>query len=155
LHHIILRQNGILSLTFRRISMAFRDPFASMQPQAQTTAAAGVDQGLRAYMLRIYNYMASALALTGIISLVVANNPALMQAFFVVGPNGQAGLSGLGWLVLFAPLGLVMWMSFGLRNMSVQTAQVIYWLYAALIGLSLAPIFLAYTGESIARAFFI
>jgi len=135
--------------------MAFQDPFATPQAYTQTRAAAGFDAGLRAYMLRIYNYMASALALTGIVALLAANSPAVMQAMYTVGQNGHAGLSGLGMLVAFAPLGLVLWLSFGINRLSVPAAQAIYWAYAALVGLSLSSIFIVYTGESIARAFFV
>lgn len=130
--------------------MAFQDPF--MNP-AQTQTAT-YDMGLRAYMLRIYNLMASALAVTGIVALFTANSQAMMSLFFTV-QNGQVGLSGLAWLVMFAPLGLVLWLSFGINRMSTGTANAIYWTYSVLLGLSLAPIFLAYTGESIARAFFV
>src|SRR5271154_2243786 len=114
--------------------MAFQDPFANPQAYSQTRAPAGVDAGLRAYMLRIYNYMASALALTGIVALVVATNPAIMSAFYAVQPNGHASLSGLGWLVLVAPFGLILWLSFGMQRMQTSTAQAIFWAYAALMG---------------------
>src|SRR3984957_12672699 len=103
----------------RRITMAFQDPFANPQTYDQTQAATGFDAGLRAYMLRIYNYMASALALTGIVAMLAANSPAVMQAMYSVGPNGHAGMSGLGWLVMLAPLGLVLWLSFGINSLSV------------------------------------
>lgn len=133
--------------------MQIRDPFARATTIDQTGAVAR-DEGLRAYMLRIYNYMASALALTGIVALATANSPAMLNALFHIEGN-HAGLSGLGMLVMFAPLGLVLWLNLGINRMSVATAQAIYWAYAALIGLSLSTIFLAYTGESIARAFFV
>ena len=135
--------------------MAFQDPFANSQAYNQTQTAVGFDAGLRSYMLRIYNYMASALALTGIVALGAANSPAVKQALYAVGENGHVGLSGLGMLVAFAPLGLVLWLSFGLNRLSVPAAQAIYWAYAALVGLSLSSIFIVYTGESIARAFFV
>lgn len=134
--------------------MAFRDPFATAQSYQQTQATT-YDQGLRSYMLRIYNYMASALALTGIVALFCANSPAFVNMMYNVNAAGQAGLSGLGWLIVFAPLGLVLWLSFGINRMSTGTAQALYWAYAVLIGMSLSSVFLAYTGESVARAFFI
>lgn len=133
--------------------MAIQDPFARAAMQAQTQAV-GYDAGLRAYMLRIYNLMASALAVTGIVALFTANSPAMLNLFFMQTEQGMA-LSGLGWLALFAPLGLVLWMSFGFNRMSASTANVLFWAYAVVMGFSLAPIFLAYTGESIARAFFV
>ena len=106
----------------------------------------GIDVGLRNYMLRIYNYMASALALTGIVAYVFAGyletNRALVR-------------SPVMWLIILAPLGLVMLLSYGINKLSAAAAQGLFWLYAGLMGLSLSTIFLAYTGESIFRVFFI
>ncbi|HTC19142.1 MAG TPA: Bax inhibitor-1/YccA family protein [Stellaceae bacterium] len=106
----------------------------------------GIDVGLRNYMLRIYNYMASALALTGVVAYVFAGyletNRALLH-------------SPVMFIFMLAPLGLVMLMSFGINKLSAAAAQGIFWLYAGLMGLSMATIFLAYTGESIFRVFFI
>jgi uncharacterized protein len=105
-----------------------------------------IDVGLRDYMLRIYNYMASALALTGIVAWVFAGyletNRALLH-------------SPVMWLIILAPLGLVMMLSYGLNRLSLPAAQGLFWLYAALMGLSMSTIFLAYTYSSIARVFFI
>jgi FtsH-binding integral membrane protein len=113
-----------------------------------TTAdsALAIDQGLRAYMLRVYNYMASGLALTGILALLVASSEALMQTLFG---------TGLMWVVLLAPLGLVLFLSFRIQKMSLAAVQATFWVYAAMIGVGLAPIFVIYTGASIARTFFI
>jgi len=108
-------------------------------------AQAGVDVGLRNYMLRIYNYMASGLALTGIVALVFAQS----------GLYASLARTPLIWLVMLAPLGLVMWLSYGIQRMQASTAQALYWIYAALMGVSLASVFLVFTGESIARVFFI
>ena len=106
----------------------------------------GIDTGLREYMLGIYNYMASALALTGIVAYVFAGyletNRALLH-------------SPVMWLIIFAPFGLVMLLSFGINRLSAAAAQGTFWLYAGLMGLSLSTIFLTYTGTSIARVFFI
>lgn len=136
--------------------MQFRDPFARATTATYEPAqAVSRDAGLRAYMLRIYNYMASALALTGLVALFTANSPAILSALYVVQDGQFAGISGLGYLVMFAPLGLVLWMGLGIHRMSVATAQGIFWLYSVLIGLSLSTIFLTFTGESIARAFFV
>ncbi|AUG54404.1 Bax inhibitor-1/YccA family protein [Thalassospira marina] len=109
-------------------------------------SAADIDAGLRTYMLRVYNYMASALALTGIVAMAASSSPAFMQAVFG---------SGLSWVVMLAPFALVMVLSFGIHKMSMPAAQAVFWAYAALMGLSLSSIFLVYTGESIARTFFI
>ncbi|NBO19263.1 MAG: Bax inhibitor-1/YccA family protein [Proteobacteria bacterium] len=135
--------------------MDFRDPFAKAAAGTyQQARAVERDAGLRAYMLKIYNYMASALALTGIVALFTANSPALLSALYQVNGN-MVGPSGLGYLVMFAPLGLVLWLGMGIHRMSVGTAQAIFWVYSVLIGLSMATIFLTFTGESIARAFFV
>lgn len=134
--------------------MEYRDPFAMANQGAQTKAAA-YDLGLRAYMLKIYNYMASALALTGIVALLAANTPAFVEALYNVQGGRVTGMSGLGWLVAFAPLGLVMWLGFGINRLSASAAQAIFWAYSVMVGLSLTSIFMVYTGESIARTFFV
>jgi hypothetical protein len=120
-----------------------------------TAATVGVpraarDVGLRSYMLSVYNYMASGVLLTGIIALLFANSSLIN---LIVNPaTGQATV--LFWLVLFAPLGLVFALSFGLNRMSAGTAQGLFWLYAALIGVQFSSLFLVYTGVSIAQTFF-
>jgi len=118
------------------------DPFVG----SFATGARAIDQGLRAHMLKVYNFMAGGLALTGIISYLVAQSPEMVHAIFG---------TPLQWVVMLAPLGLVLWLSFGIRNMSAQTAQIVFWGYAALMGVSLSTIFLIYTDASIARAFFV
>lgn len=118
-----------------------------------TGAAGAVDAGLRAHMLRVYNYMTLALVVTGAVAYAVANT-SLGNLFFTFTTQGMT-LSALGWVALFAPLGLVMWLSFGIQRMSTGTAQLVFWAYAALMGVSLAPILLLYTGASIAKVFFI
>ncbi|MBF0268338.1 MAG: Bax inhibitor-1/YccA family protein [Alphaproteobacteria bacterium] len=110
------------------------------------TQSAAIDQGLRSYMLRVYNYMGSGLALTGIVSALIASNEALMQTLFG---------TGLMWVVMLAPLALVFFLSFRVQKMSLQAVQITFWGYAALMGAALAPIFIVYTGASIARTFFI
>jgi FtsH-binding integral membrane protein len=113
-----------------------------------------VDAGLRAHMVRVYNYMTIGLVVTGAVAWAVVNT-SLINLFFSVNPAGYAGLSILGWIALIAPLGLVFWLSAGIGRMSVGTAQAVFWLYAGLMGISLAPILLIYTGASIAKVFFI
>ena len=127
--------------------------------QSKAQAAPAIDIGLRDYMLKVYNYMASGLALTGLVAYM------LFQATAVTGPTGDiVGLTSLGvslytgpmmWIVALAPLGVVMYMSFGIRNMSASRAQTMFWVFAFLMGLSLSTIFLTYTQASIARVFFI
>ena len=107
---------------------------------------ADIDEGLRAYMLRVYNYMVTGLALTGAVAFVVASTPAVFNAIFG---------SPLVWVVILAPLGMVFFLSARMHKMSFAGAQIAFWIFATLMGLSLASIFVVYTGESIARVFFI
>jgi FtsH-binding integral membrane protein len=104
-----------------------------------------IDVGLRQYMLKIYNYMASGLALTGIVAYVAAAS----------GFYAQIAHTPLIWVVMLAPLGMVFWLSMGIQRMNAGTAQALFWVFAGLMGLSLSGIFLIYTGASIARVFFI
>ena len=124
-------------------------------PAARTSVA--VDQGLRAYMLRVYNYMALGLAITGAAALgtfVMAvdrsGGAAKLTAF-----GSLIYTSPLKWVVIFAPLALVFLLSFRIERMSVAAAQATFWIYAALVGLSLSVIFLVYTGQSITQVFFV
>ncbi|MEE8275085.1 MAG: Bax inhibitor-1/YccA family protein [Alphaproteobacteria bacterium] len=105
-----------------------------------------IDEGLRTYMLSVYNYMASGLALTGAVAFFVANTPVLMNAVFG---------TPLIWLVMFSPLIIVFMLSARIHKMSVVAAQATFWVFATLMGMSLASIFIVYTGTSIARVFFI
>ena len=113
-----------------------------------------IDSGLRAHMLRIYNYMLIGLVLTGLTAWA-ASVPPLRDVFFQVTETGRYGLTGLGWVALLAPLGMVFFLSFGINRMSVATAQATFWAYAALVGVGIAPILLVYTGASVAETFFI
>ena len=107
---------------------------------------AEIDEGLRAYMLRVYNYMVSGLALTGVVAFGVASTPVLFNAIFG---------TPLAWVVMLAPLGVVFYLSARMHKMSFAAAQGWFWVFAGLMGVSLATIFVAYTGTSIARVFFI
>ncbi|MCH8615940.1 Bax inhibitor-1/YccA family protein [Sphingomonas sp. SM33] len=102
------------------------------------------DAGLRSYMLSVYNYMASGVLLTGIVALLFANSGFAAQ---VLG-------TPLQWVIILAPLGFVMAMSFGLNRMSTGTLQMLFWAFAFAMGLSMSSIFLVYTGVSIAQTFF-
>jgi uncharacterized protein len=119
------------------------------QPRWTVRPAAGaqveIDVGLRDYMLRIYNYMASGLALTGIVAYVAAYSGFIQHIY----------RTPLMWLVILAPLGFVMVLSYGINRMQASTAQMLFWVFAGVMGLSMATIFLVYTGASIARVFFI
>jgi len=103
-----------------------------------------VDQGLRRYMLSIYNYMTSGVLLTGVVALVTAYSGLAIS--FASGP--------LMWLVALSPLAIVFAMSFGANKFSATTLQALFWGFAVLMGLSLSTIFLVYTGGSIAATFF-
>jgi FtsH-binding integral membrane protein len=120
-----------------------------------TTATASYDAGLRAHMLRVYNLMAGALALTGVTAYAVANTPVLLNAIYQVNAQGALAPTMLGWVVMLAPLALVFFLSFRIQQMSQATAQLTFWGYAALVGASLASLFLLYTGASIALTFFV
>ncbi|PCK87211.1 hypothetical protein CPT32_08425 [Rhizobium sophoriradicis] len=121
------------------------------QSRAQTGEM--IDQGLRAYMLKVYNLMALGLAITGVaayLSFQLAFANGEITAF------GQAiYLSPLKWVVILAPLALVFFLSFRIHRMSVSAAQTTFAIYAALVGLSLSSIFLIYTGQSVVQTFFV
>ena len=102
------------------------------------------DAGLRSYMLKVYNYMASGVLLTGIVALL----------FFSSGMAEQVMATPLKWLIILAPLGFVFGMSFGVNRMSTGTLQMMFWGFAVAMGLSMSTIFIAYTGVSIAQTFF-
>lgn len=117
---------------------------------ARQGAGVAIDQGLRAHMLRVYNYMGLGLAITGVVAFFfnqwVISSPEMVQLVYG---------SPLQWVIALAPLAFVMVLSFGINRLSFATAQLVFWGFAVAMGLSLASIFLVYTGTSIARTFFI
>ena len=121
----------------------------------QTGARTGVavDQGLRAYMLKVYNYMAVGLGLTGIAA--YATYHLAVQAGQLTSFGEAIFIGPAKWLVIFAPLALVFFMSFRLHTLSVGAAQAVFWIYAAMMGISFGSLGLIYTGASIARVFMI
>ena len=127
--------------------------------QATSAKNAVWDAGLRAYMLKVYNFMATGVLLTGIISLISFKMAVTLDssgAILEFKPYGNAiFFSGLKWVVMLAPLAIVFYMSFGINKMSAARAQTVFWIFAALMGLSLSWILLVYTGVSVARVFFI
>lgn len=126
------------------------------QSVAAGATAASVDQGLRSHMLKVYNYMASATLLTGLISYFAGTSPAFLSMMLSIDASGAVtGMSGLGWLIVLSPVALVMLIGLKARTMSSGALQAAFWGYAVLMGLSLFSIFAVYTGESIARVFFI
>ena len=127
--------------------------------KAATQTAVVMDEGLRAYMLKVYNYMATGILLTGIVALISFNISVVTDASGAIVSFTEFGntlfFSGFKWLVMLAPLGIVFYMSFGINKMSSSKAQTVFWIFAALMGLSLSWILLVYTGKSVARVFFI
>ena len=116
--------------------------------------AAAIDEGLRSYMLKVYNYMGIGLVVTGLVS--------YFSAQAAVGADGQLTAWGslifqspLMWVIAFAPLAFVLVLSFGINKLSGATAQLLFWVFAAVMGLSLSSIFMVYTDASIAKVFFI
>jgi len=105
-----------------------------------------LDEGLRQHMLRVYNYMGLGLVVTGLVALFVASSPAMMQAIFG---------TPLKWVAMLAPLAFVMVLSFGIHRLSFASAQAIFWTFCAAMGLSMASVFLVFTGSSIALTFFV
>lgn len=129
--------------------MAWPDPRAAMsRTQVGTTAQtdAAYDAGLRSYMLKVYNYMASGVLLTGIVAMLFASSG--MAADIMLG----GGM--LKWVIILSPLAIVFAMSFGQNKFSTFTLQGMFWGFATLMGLSMSTIFLVYTGASIAQTFF-
>ena len=104
------------------------------------------DEGLRQHMLRVYNYMGLGLVMTGLVAFIVGTTPALYVPIFS---------TPLKWVVMLAPLAFVLFFSFRMESMSASGAQTLFWAFCAVMGLSLASIFLVFTGTSIARTFFI
>lgn len=116
----------------------------------------GFDEGLRSYMLKIYNYMALALLVTGVLAYGTLSFPPLTALMYNIGPNGEfMGTSGFGMIITFAPLIIALVFFMGMAKMSVQTAQMVFWIYAAVMGMSLSSLGLMYTGQSLAKTFFI
>ena len=122
------------------------EPYLNRYATTGWASSAEFDAGLRRHMLQVYNYMMLGLALTGIVAYVVGTTPALYMPIFG---------SPLKWVVMLAPLAFVFFFSFKIQTMSASTAQMTFWAFCAVMGLSMASIFLVFTGASIARVFFI
>jgi uncharacterized protein len=150
-------------------TMSDYDRNVTTAPFGQTAGRAGatvaVDEGLRAYMLQIYNYMVLGLAITGAAALAtymlsVTTDPTvaalkLRDGLMLTALGKALFVSPLKWVVIFAPLALVFLLSFGIERMRPAAAQFVFWIYAALVGVSLASIFMVFTHTSIVRVFFI
>ncbi len=105
-----------------------------------------IDAGLRAHMLKVYNYMASGVLLTGIVAMLFAQTELAQN--LLINP------SLLSWVIILSPLAIVMVMSFGQNRLSTPALQAMFWVFAVLMGLSLSRVFMMFTGESIAQTFF-
>ena len=137
--------------------MAFgqdNDQIARLSGLAQTQETP-LDVGLRQYMLRVYNYMASGLILTGIFAYGGTKFPALLNMMYTAGPSGSYSPTLFAWIIMLSPLAFILVLNFGIQRMQASTAQAIFWVFAAVMGLSLTHIFIVYTGASITRVFFI
>ncbi len=118
--------------------------------RARASSLSSTDEGLRKFMLKVYGYMSVGLGITGVVAWLFAN------AFVAQNPVVVSLMQPpMAYLVMFAPLGIILWMSFGIYKMSARTSQNLFWVLAACYGISLASIFLVYTGATIARVFFI
>jgi FtsH-binding integral membrane protein len=141
------------------------EPLRNMQMRTASRADAAIDEGLRAYMIRVYNLMAIGLAITGLaalgtVMLATTTDPAAAVATLGNGKmltNLGVALYGspLRWVVMLAPLAFVFYLSFRVHTMSVSAAQTAFWAFAAVMGISLSSIFLIYTSGSIVQTFFI
>lgn len=116
---------------------------------------AAIDVGLRQYMLRVYNYMATGLAISGLVAWMIANVPAVRQIFYTTVDGQVVGLSGLGMIGIWSPLILLFVGMFAVRTAKASTMQAIYWAFVALQGIGLSVLLQVYTGESVVRVFFI
>lgn len=117
--------------------------------------AATMDVGLRRYMLRVYNYMASGLFLSGFVALLVANT-SLQNLFFQVNEStGRVGYTGLGFVAILAPIGLIFGMQYAANRGKITGLQTMYWAFVALMGVGLSVLLLTYTGVSVTRTLLI
>ena len=139
------------------------NPFGNSYRTAQAgygaaVGAAALDEGLRAYMLRVYNWMASGLVLTGLVAFGISHTSAI-NAFYPLVPTADGGMAYhptlLAYAAIFAPLVFVMVLSFGVNRLSTTAAQALFWTFCAVMGASLTSIFMVYTQSSIAEVFFV
>ena len=139
--------------------MAISPDFRTYPRASAATTAAVLDAGLRAYMLRVYNWMSSGLVLTGIVAYTIANTP--LKAAFYQDATTQFGVTvhnhptALAMISIFAPLAFILVLSMGVNRLSKSAVQALFWVFCAAMGASLTNIFMVYTGDSIVRVFFI
>ena len=125
----------------------------------KTTDQTVIDEGLRAYMLKVYNYMTTGLLFTGLVAYFFGKASIVTNEFGqIIGVTSVGAMlfgSPLKWVVMLAPLGFVFYLSARINKMNISTAQITFWIFSAIMGLSLASLFIEFTHSSIARVFFI
>src|SRR5271170_6694734 len=132
------------------------DPnFGTFNRPGTVADQAAFDVSLRAHMVRVYNYMASGLTLSGIVAFGLFSSTEVAGLFFEIQAGRVVGLNTLGWIAIFAPLGLLLLTSYRAAQMSVGAVQAVYWAVTALMGVSLSLLLFTYTGASVARTFFV
>lgn len=122
--------------------------------EMRSESATYVDQGLRQYMIKVFNYMGAGLLVTALVAYLFASSPALTNMLYTQTAYGMK-MTGLGWLVTFAPLILIFGFNYVAANKSLSAVQFTFWLFSALMGASLSWVCLAYTGATITRVFLI
>ncbi len=122
---------------------------------ARPGTAAVIDEGLRSYMLKVYNYMGIGLAVTGLVAYFGSAAAVTADGTALTAWGALIYQSPLMWVIALAPLAFVMVLSFGINKLSVGAAQITFWAFAAIMGLSMSSIFMVYTDASIAKVFFI
>jgi FtsH-binding integral membrane protein len=135
-----------------------QNPYKPHSINSSATTSVDTDAGLRAYMLGVYNYMTTALAMTGLFAIgtkMLAGNVGADGVFYVTELGRLLYATPLRWVVMLAPLGMVFWMSARMNAMSHQKARALFYVFSALMGISLSSILIIYTGSSVARTFFI
>lgn len=121
---------------------------------ARPSASAIVDEGLRQYMMRVYNFMAGGLCITALVAYLIANT-SLINLFFSANASGQISMSGFGWLAFFAPFVMVFAFGWIISRGTASQTQLAFWVFSALMGAALTPILMVYTQQSIAKIFLI
>ncbi len=120
-----------------------------------STAGTKIDEGLRKYMLQVFSYMFIGLSLTGVVAYLGATIPALQNMLFTVDQSGFMQPSGFTWVLLFAQLGMVFYLSARVMHMPAAKARSLFWVYSGIMGLSLSSVFMVYTGASLYRTFLV
>lgn len=128
--------------------------YQSVRSSDTGALGARIDEGLRAHMNKVYGTMSVGMLITAAAAWAFGSTPALMSLLYNVGPNGIQ-MNILGWIVMFAPLVMVFGLSAGINRISAATAQLVFYIYAAVMGVSLSWIMIAYTGYSIAQTFLV